>query len=135
MTLLELYNFAEKEGIEVDYYPMNEVTAVSFPNGWIALNSNKIKTSIEEKACLAHELGHCMTGCFYNINTNYNIRTRCECRANRWAIKKLVPKKELKEVIKSGIKDIWELADYFDVSESFIIKAIEYYKIRKDDGK
>lgn len=38
MTLWELYDLAEKEGIEVDCFPMREVKAVSFPQGWIAID-------------------------------------------------------------------------------------------------
>jgi hypothetical protein len=92
MDLLDLYNLAEKEDIEVDYFPMREVTATSLPQGWIAMDINKINTFAEEKFYLAHELGHCMTGSFYNINSKTDEKARHEKRANRWAIKKITSK-------------------------------------------
>lgn len=98
MTLLELYDLAEKENIEVDNFPMREATAVSFPKGWIAINKNKKMTVAEEKFHLAHELGHCMTGSFYNIYSQYDVKSRHENRANRWAMEKLIPVEKLKKL-------------------------------------
>ncbi len=80
----------------------------------------------EKKVQLAHELGHCATGAFYTPNT-LDLRSRCEYRANKWAIKKLTPKDELIEAMKSGYTEIWQLADYFEVTEDFIIKALKFY--------
>ncbi|HHY23567.1 MAG TPA: ImmA/IrrE family metallo-endopeptidase [Clostridiaceae bacterium] len=133
MTLLELYNLAEKEDIEIDYFPMKEVTAMSFPEGWIALNADKINTSVEEKVYLAHELGHYMTGSFYNVNSKLDVKSRHENRANRWAIKKLVPKTKFKKAIRSGFREPWELAEYLEVPDSFVKEAAKYYKAKGED--
>ena len=130
MTLLELYNLAEKENIEIDNFPMKEVVAMSFPQNWIVMDIRKIQTSTEEKVYLAHELGHCMTGSFYNIESKLNFKNKCETKANRWAIKTLIPKEKLKQAIRMGLHETWELAEYFDVPEFFIRQAIEYYRIR-----
>lgn len=130
MTLLELYNLAEKENVEIDYFPMEEIVAVSFPPNLIVLNTEKINTSAEEKAYLAHELGHCMTGTFYNTEVKLHMRAKYETKANRWAIKTLIPLEKLKQAIQSGRCQTWELAEYFDVPEFFIRQAIEYYRIR-----
>lgn len=127
MTLIQLYDIAEFNNIDVDYFPMKEAISISAP-GLIAMDVDKIETSIHEKVCLAHELGHCQTSSFYNVYSNCDIRTRHEYRANKWAIKNLIPKTELKKAFKKGIREVWELAEYFEVTENFMRKTVEYYK-------
>ena len=109
MTLDELYIYAEDREIEVDDFSMRELVSASFPEGWIAIDTKKIKTKAEEKITLAHEVGHCETGSF-------------------WSYKTLIPHEELLAAIKRGITEIWELAEYFDVPCEFMQKAAEYWR-------
>ena len=76
---------------------------------------------------LAHELGHCETGAFYTPYSPLNVRGRHECRADRWAASKLVPPLELKKALSLGIVELWELAEYFDVTEEFMEKTMQIY--------
>ncbi len=127
LTLFDLYKYADSQGIDVDYFPMREVESVSFPCGWIALDVDKLKNSADEKVHLAHEIGHLETGSFYNVYSPLDLRSRHETRADRWAIKKLIPQGELEKAVNGGIKDIWELAEYFGVPHDFMEKALYYY--------
>ncbi len=68
MNLYELYEIADENAINVDYFPMRQAVSISIPDS-IAIDIDKIETCREEKAVLAHELGHCMTGSFYTIST------------------------------------------------------------------
>lgn len=86
-------------------------------------------TVADETVKLAHELGHCETGSFYSRTAALDLRQKHENRADRWAIKKLVPKDELEEAVSRGCCEAWELAEHFGVTEPFIRKAVEYYKI------
>jgi Zn-dependent peptidase ImmA (M78 family) len=111
---------------------MIETSALSLrlcnDNFAVAINTNLSGIASAEKVELAHELGHCATDSFYNVHTPVLTRGKCERRADEWAIKKLVPKNELKTAIKEGNTEPWQLADYFGVDERFIIRAMEYYK-------
>ena len=128
MTLLHLYQRAEQEGVDVDYFPMREDVSFSLPGGLIAMDVDKMRDSKEEKVLLAHELGHIETGSFYNIHSGLDVRGKYERRADKQAIKMLVPKDELDCAVNSGFTELWELADYFGVSEAFMKKAICLYK-------
>ena len=55
MTLDELYIYAEDREIEVDDFSMRELVSASFPEGWIAIDTKKIKTKAEEKITLAKQ--------------------------------------------------------------------------------
>lgn len=81
----------------------------------------------EEKTALFHELGHCETGSFYNQFSPFEVQQKHETRADKWAIKKLIPKDELDEAVAAGYTQPWELAEYFDVTEEFIKKAVCWY--------
>lgn len=132
-TTLSLYRLAERKNIPVERFPAPETGSlcIATPSGrnYICLDPAAIETECDERVHLAHELGHCCTGSFYNRYAARDLRQKHENHADRWAIKKLVPKDELEAAIASGLIDSWELADYFNVTEPFIIKAVAYYKM------
>ena len=88
----------------------------------------KLPTIADELVRLGHELGHCETGSFYNRWAVMDIRQKHENRADKWAIKKLVPKDELDAAIADGRIELWELAELFGVTESFMLKALCWYQ-------
>jgi Zn-dependent peptidase ImmA (M78 family) len=131
MTLTEMYAVADAEGIGVFDFHLNGLKAISAPlagDAFIAIDTNQISTVAEEKEQLSHELGHCLYGGFYNAHSKYDVRAKHELLADRWAIKKLIPKDELNEAVSCGYTELWELAEYFGVSEQLISKAIECYQ-------
>lgn len=130
METEKLYKLVEELNIKLDFFPLplNKSMAVNLDNRYyIALDPTAVITPSVERVCLAHELGHCNTGSFYNAYSPFDLRTKHELRADRWAIEKLVPLEELKKAIKKGYADNTSLADYFSVTEDFIGKALKYY--------
>ena len=81
----------------------------------------------QERVHLSHELGHCLTGSFYNIYSNADLRQRHENRADKWAIRRLIPVSALDDAIAAGHTELWDLAEFFGVTESFLKKAICLY--------
>lgn len=130
MELNELYLLAEEEGIAVDAYDFCEHRCISVTldgRCYIGINPFALLSAADEKCKLAHEIGHCETGTFYQRSTNDILRRRCETKADRWAIKKLIPKNELIKALKLGTTDNLELAEHFGVTEDFLEKAIKFY--------
>lgn len=127
-----LYEFAENNGIDIDWVTMIQADSLSvmLPDGscCIALDPWKTKTVAEEVVCLSHELGHCCTGSFYNRKAACDIRQKHENRADKWAISQLVPEEKLETAIACGITEIWDLAEWFGVTEEFMRKAMCWYK-------
>ena len=128
MTLDELYDRAQQQGIEIDNFQMREIVSVSFPENWIAIDRKKIKTRAEEKVILAHEVGHCETGSFYNIHSAFDVREKHEYRANKRSFQMLIPHEELLAAVDRGLTEIWELAEHFDVPCEYMQKAAEYWR-------
>ena len=131
--LISLYDYAEQQGIDVDWFPSVQTVSMSLPlpdgTCCIAIDPWKIETLAQETVTLAHELGHCETGSFYNRYAALDLVQKHENRANRWAYKKLVPRGELIRAYLAGYRETWELAEYFQLPEDFIRSAIAYYKV------
>ena len=130
-----LYLYAWRNKIDVDYFPMQTAEAFSVPIGGtcaIALDPTKIRSAADEAVKLSHELGHCVYGGFYNQYTPLDVREQHENKANKWAVYRLIPWGKLKQAVKNGMTEVWDLAEYFDVTEDFMRWAITYYTERKN---
>lgn len=128
--LLDLYAHAQRRNIDVDWVPMRRATSLSVPldDGYcIAIGPWKLDSLAQETVCLAHELGHCETGSFYNRYAKLDVRQRHENRADKWAILHLIPAAELDAAIADGCDTIPALADRFGVTEPFMRKAVCWY--------
>lgn len=128
---IDLYRFAEDQGVDVVWYPLSlhPSLSVQLPDGScsIAIDPWKMETLSEETVYLAHELGHCETGSFYSPYTKFDVVRKHENRADKWAIRRLVPAEALDQAVASGYTEIWQLADVFGVTEDFMKKAVSYH--------
>ena len=98
VTLEEMYEYAESQGIHVDCYDMNHIPCLSIYSDeeyFIGINPFALTSYADELIDLTHEIGHCVTGAFYDSNSPQYWRIRCERIAEKWAIEKLVPKDKL----------------------------------------
>lgn len=132
MELLELYQLADENNISVYSFDLPQTLSMSVRETdgscAIAIDPFGLDSTKDEMIRLAHELGHCVTGSFYNRYSDLDIREKSEFSADKWAIKKLIPKDELQIAFKQGYTEPWDLAEYFNVTEEFVIKAFNYYK-------
>ena len=128
MTLSELYERAASEGVEIDEVEMRELRAVSFPEGWIAIDRRRYENDTEYKCDLAHELGHIETGSFYNIYSPFDLREKHEHKANKRAAEILMPLDEVRTALRRGYRTSWALAGWFDVTIEFAEMALGMYE-------
>ena len=127
----ELYRLAREQNIAVLRYPMaeNGSMSVQLPDGgqYIGMDERVSDGGVQERVHLSHELGHCMTGSFYSVYTAVDCRQRHENRADKWAIRELIPVEQLDDAVASGCTELWELAERFGVTESLMRKAVCLY--------
>ena len=131
MELRQLYELAEQENIPVIRFSLPETGSMSVMDDagrcYIGMDPGLGDGGVSERVHLSHELGHCLTGSFYNIYAAADCRQRHENRANKWAIQALIPVDDLDDAIARGCTEVWELADRFQVSEEFIRKTVCWY--------
>lgn len=128
MNTQQLFNIAKKNNITIIYshLPHNESCSIKAQEDYY-VGIDPSLSGIEEKIHLAHEVGHCVTGSMYNLYAPLDNRAKHELRADRWAIKKLVPFNDLRTAIKKGIRECWELAEFFNVTDEFMNNALKFY--------
>jgi len=126
----DLFDIAATDGIEVIYKNVPASGSISM-DGYICMDYSLLCGGADERVHLAHEIGHCVTGAFYNRFSPNDIRQRYENRADRWAINELIPENKLIEAIETGHTEPWDLAEYFNVTQPFIEKAIGYYQMKE----
>lgn len=130
--LKDLYEVANRDGIEVLKFDCPNCGSISLMTDdrkcYIGIDNSAFESNAEVVVRLAHELGHCERGAFYNIHSSYDIRGKHEYRADKWAIQQVIPYDELIDVCKNGCTERWQLADYFGVTEDFVTRAFEIYQ-------
>lgn len=128
IDLVSLYQIAENNNITVDCFELVKREALSVMDSdggcYVAIDPIKLRSSLDEKMKLGHELGHCITGSFYNQYATCDIRQKHENHADKWFIQQLITDEELDSAIAEGHTEIWDLADYFDISEDLMRKAV-----------
>lgn len=125
----DLYGIAERRGHVVVCESLTETPSFSLQTNkrcYIAIDQ-RLNVQ-QEREALAHELGHCEYGGFYNRHSKYDIRAKAERRADKWAFARLVPYGRLMQAVRHGVTEVWDLAELFDVSCEFMQRAIAYYK-------
>ena len=131
MDTSALFQEAQDSNISIMYLSLSENGSMCIQSEsmryYIGMDYGVLKNESSKRVHLAHELGHCKTGAFYNRWAARDIRQKHEHRADKWAIKKLVPKDELLKAIDSGHINIWDWAEYFNVTEDFMKKAVRWY--------
>ena len=129
--LQKLYDMAESHQVGVYFYDLGDTAAatVSGENFCaIALNPRDNRCERQELEHLSHEMGHIETGTLHRPGADELEILRSEYRCAAWVVKYLVPIDELLEAAEHGYTEIWELAEYFGVSEECILDAVKIYR-------
>ncbi len=131
ISLQTLYDQAGQENIVIDRCPLKKREAFSLMDEdgdcFIAIDPERISGESDERSKLSHELGHCVTGSFYNQWAACDIRRKHENRADKWAVTRLVSLEELDDAVANGLTELWELAEFFGITEDMMKKAVCWY--------
>ncbi len=132
----KLYRIAQQSDIPIIHMKMKKAEALSLSMGnrcIIAIDKTKVRSNADYKVKSAHELGHCVTGSFYDENCPVAPRGRMERRANNWAIRTVASRRQLIHALKSGNTELWQLAEHFGVTEEFMVDILKYYNLWNGD--
>lgn len=130
MELNKLYDIATRENISIEDFKMKNKAIILRINKeyYIGLNYSKIEGITEEKELLAEELGHYYCNAFYNSNSDFSTISKKEYRANKWKCTILVSVNDFIDAFNKGLKNIYEIAEYLNLSEDTVAFAYNYYK-------
>ena len=124
-----LEHFAHLKGHTIYEAPLKENKSFSIEasDSTCSIFISSSITRKERRTCLAHELGHCEYGGFYYLNTPYELQSRIEYRADKWAFLKLAPPGEVKEAAKAGCSEIWEFSEWFGITDEYMARILDFY--------
>lgn len=93
----------------------------------IGINRN-IRTSRKRTCILAEELGHFHTTVGDIVGQATDSDRRQELRARGWAYNRLIGLTGIVNSYKHGCCSLSDAADYLDVTEEFLMDAVQYYR-------
>jgi len=96
-------------------------------NSVIAIDS-KLETSKEKACILAEELGHHYTSTGNILNLSIVQNRKQEHLARLWAYNKQIGLRGLINAYEHGCRNRNEIAEYLEVTEAFLLDAIECYR-------
>ena len=95
----------------------------AYPDGYTVMAISPELTLADRTSVSYHEAGHHYT--MYEPGQP----SRNESRADRWAARKLVPVISLIDALAAGCNNLFEVAEYLQVSENFLYKTLDIYKL------
>lgn len=132
MNLKTLYALAERDRVEILDADCPECLSMSLMTDdgdcYVGIDERAVHSENEKLVRIAHELGHCETGSFYTRRCEFDLIEKHEYRADKWAVQRLIPYDELIRICQKGINEIWEIAEYFGVTEDFVRRARAIYQ-------
>ena len=93
----------------------------------IGVDTDQISSVAELRSLILHEAGHCREDAFYCSDDNKNLRRHAEYLAIRWAVKTCVPFDKYIDAIRDGVRDTYQLAEYFNITLDSATKTVDYY--------
>lgn len=128
MNYEELLIEATEEGISVDEdFPFDSALKGLYIDKNIALSA-ELHTSAEKACILAEELGHHYTTVGDILDQTNTPNRKQEYRARVWAYRRAISLSDLISGYKRGCQNRYELAEYLNVTEEFLIDALAHYK-------
>ena len=132
--LSQFYSYCRQNEVDVIPYMGMPAPGATIRDGEdiaIFLDVAAIGTLRELKGVCLHELGHAATGALHKISSPFETVERSEYRANRWAAQQHLSVEAFFDAFDVGCRDLWELAEYFDLPERDIKNALSYWTERR----
>lgn len=132
--LSDFYSYCQ--GNQVDVIPYNGcphpgATIRDCGNYAIFLDFTKIASTRLLRGICYHELGHAATGALHKVDSPYELAERSEYRANRWSAQHYLTEAEFREAFACGFTEPWQLAEYFDLPQQDIERALSYWTVSR----
>ncbi len=123
---LEQEAFVDKIQVH-DFYLGEENLKGFYMDRNIAINTS-VDNYAERTCVLAEELGHHYTSVGDLLNQRISENRKQEFQARMYAYNKLIGLQGIIDCYEYGCKNTYEMSEYLEVTEKFIIDALDAYK-------
>ena len=132
--LSTIYRDAQAVQAQIIPYPIGFADAATIELGGeygIFLDFERFGSLGDFMWALIHEVSHCATGCTHRVSSPYDLVAKHEYKANRRAIETYLPAEQLRQAIRRGYTEPWQLAVFFGLPQSAVQMALEYWTARR----
>lgn len=126
----DFYDYCDEN--DVDVIPDNKIPSEGMTvrdHGFYAVgvNMKKITSYRTFRTVIMHESGHLHTGALHKTFSPFQLVAQAEYKANACTFKMWLTPQAINEAYRLGYRETWQLADYFDIDEEYIKKALHYW--------
>jgi len=128
--LAQFYDYCKENGVQVIPFSGIPHPGATIRDGnryAIFLDFSQIRSTRLLRGVCCHELSHAATGALHRASSPFERAERSEYRANRFAAQNFLTKKAFREAFAAGYTEPWQLADYFDMPEPDVERALRYW--------
>ena len=132
--LSQFYNYCRKNRVDVIPFsgiPQPGATIRDRGEYAVFLDFDQIKSTRLLRGVCCHELSHVATGALHKVASPYDLVERSEYRANRYAAHHYLTVEDFRDAFACGCRELWELAEYFDLPEQDVKNALTYWTERR----
>ena len=129
-ALSDFYDYCRRNRVDVIPYagvPQPGATIRDQGEYAVFLDFTKIRSARLLRGVCCHELGHLATGALHKVDSPFELVERSEYRANRYIAENCLTEAAFREAFAAGCRELWQLADYFDLPEPDVQKALSYW--------
>lgn len=90
---------------------------------------NRKMSTAEKLSIVAEEIGHYKTSSGNILDQDSIANIKQELQARRWAYEKVLPLDLVMQAITNGLTEVYDLAEYFDVTEIFMRECLKHYRL------
>lgn len=128
--LSDFYNYCKQNSVDVIPFMGMPAEGATLRDGTelaIFLDFSLIRSTRQLKGVCLHEQGHAATGALHKVSSPFETVERSEYRANRWCAQHYLTAEDFRTAFSHGWTEPWELAEYFDLPETDVQKALTYW--------
>lgn len=128
--LSDFYSYCKQNDVDIMPFAKLPRAACTVRDGQyyaVVLNFDCLQTVRQMRTAMLHESGHLHTGALHKVSSPFQLVEQAEYRANADAFRCSLPPDEIRAAMQAGYTEPWQLAEYFDLEESYIKKALHYW--------
>ena len=132
--LSDFYNYCRENQVAVIPFQGVPSPGATIRDGTkyaVFLDFSQIPTTRLLRGVCCHEMSHVATGALHKVSSPYELVERSEYRANRYMAQKFLTAEAFQEAFDAGCRELWQLAEWFDLPQEDVERAYRYWTERR----
>lgn len=128
--IADFYSLCRAQSVDVIACSRLPAPAITVRDGgdWaVGLNFAQLAGVRALRTATLHEAGHVATGALHKIDSPYQLVAKNEHTADAWAFEHYLTAAELLAAMRQGCTEPWQLAEYFELDEALVVRALRYW--------